>query len=199
LRPKLAHVRYGSREFDQVLKRTLPKYQVGGDRSEAIFQWRVNFGPTPIRIAQIQLELTALNTDDSWDDANFAFWPSRTGTDVQFLDGFNEFEDIDPSSILASQEFRDGDRLIRCGAATRAGNRSWPGARTYRLRDGRWGIVKTEERENPSEVPPSCEGLGTSTDPRSLPRPGICRNTSWRRCRAGVETTDRPGMSRISF
>ena len=44
LRPKLAHVRYGSREFDQVLKKTLPKYQVGVDRSVSVFQWRPNLG-----------------------------------------------------------------------------------------------------------------------------------------------------------
>jgi hypothetical protein len=88
------------------------------------------------------------NDDLSFDHANFAFWPTQTGTSVQFLDGFTDIGDDDPS-YMVGEAYRKGDRLIRCGATTREGNRSWPGARVYRLVRGKWTVVANKEIEWP--------------------------------------------------
>ena len=39
--------------------------------------------------------------------------------------------------------------MIRCGAATDYGNRSWPAARTYRLRQGHWVVISNQGVSSP--------------------------------------------------
>lgn len=155
LRAKLAHVKYGSPEFKVVFDETRAHYQKGADTEERVVRWWQCFGPSPLQIAQVSLvaadrSAQAQEPLGAWyDDANIALWPTPRGTGVQFLDGFNEWTNNDPSFISDGEAYRDRDRLIRCGPATKAGNRSWPAARVYRLQDRRWRIVANKEVEHP--------------------------------------------------
>jgi hypothetical protein len=161
LRSSLSHVRFESKEFYRQVNAVRKRFQ-----SDDV-TWKVNHGPTPMRIVEL---LGILNNPDSSYDSNhvnFAFWPSRSGTSVQALEGF--FESVDGKVLFFEEEeaYRVGNRLIRCGAATDAGNRAYPAARIYKLGDGKWRViadkkyqkdfgtakfVKTDGKIDPSEI-----------------------------------------------
>ena len=148
LKVALRHVSFQSKELSEVTTRVAAKHQKGLPKGESGVYFQKCLGPTPMKLARIGLEMTRFNEDNSYDQTNFAFWPTQSGTGVQFLDGYSDIEKNDPS-YMVGEAYRKGDRLIRCGATTREGNRSWPGARVYRLVRGKWTVVANKEIEWP--------------------------------------------------
>jgi hypothetical protein len=73
---------------------------------------------------------------------NFALWPGKTGTKVQFLDGARKYEYSEQyPTYIEGQAYRDGNRLIRCGSTPIERRINAPVARIYRLHKGRWQII----------------------------------------------------------
>ena len=54
-----------------------------------------------------------------------------------------------PDHLEYVEAYRVGDRLIECGAARFVGNRTWPAARIYRLKGGRWNRVANQDPGRP--------------------------------------------------
>ena len=145
LKSVLKHVPFTSKQLPEIVARVALKYQKSVSKEERKIHWKACLGPTPMKIGLVELRQDNYTDErNTFDLANLGFWRTDTGTGVQFLDGFTDIDEK-YASFLEGTGYRIRDRLIRCGAATREGNRSWPGARIYRLRNGRWRVVANKE------------------------------------------------------
>ncbi len=136
LAAKLAHVRFGTLQFEEISRKAGLK--VGS------LDWESSNGPTQFRIGHFGFKRLYDGDAPDFESIDLIFWPSKSGTGVQRLDAKRWTEEV-PDHLERIEAYRFGDRLIECGAARFVGNRTWPAARIFRLKGERWNRVANQD------------------------------------------------------
>ena len=151
LRKGLEHVKYDAKHLEANLEDQYQKPQKGAKTRISSLHCTKSLGPSPMLSACIHLERSDVEDGETagFSFVNVILWPTIRGTGVQILDRFPGDQPLEKNYFTWCEAYRSGDRMIRCGAATDYGNRSWPAARTYRLRQGHWVVISNQGVSSP--------------------------------------------------